>query len=142
MEVIHQYSSRNVEFLDNSTSASSHLNVLYLGSFYLTVSSITSGVTYLPLKYYDIGDGLFYQFIVAIGMLSSSLLVDSVRGFPQFYGLPMIGGVFWSFANLNTALMVDLLGIGVSSFISNTVCLIVGWANARFGCNLYFTPFF
>ena len=138
MEIFHQYTNRYEQLTSNISNSSVHnylaLDSIYLGVVCLAVSSIATGITYLPLKYYDIGDGLFYQFVVAIGMMSSSLLIDGVRGFPQFYALPMLGGALWAFGNLNTALMVDLLGIGLSSFISNSVCLIVGWANARFGC--------
>ncbi len=117
--------------------SSSSFDQAMLGWMYLIISSLFSAIIYLPLKFYNIEDGLFYQFIVALGMWSSSFIVDTYIKFPKFYPLPMLGGFLWSFANLNTPVMVNSLGIGLSSFISNAVCLLVGWGNARFGCQEY-----
>ena len=67
-----------------------------VGSIYLIISCIFFGITYLPLKFYKIGDCLFYQFLVGIGIWSSSLLYYMSRRFPNLSLLPMFGGFLWS----------------------------------------------
>lgn len=136
MNSLHQYRNIYGQQKLNTTVSIDFLQDpnVYLGISYITLSSIASGITLLPLKFINIGDGFLYQLAVATGMWSSSLVVESIKGFSQFYALPMLGGFFWSVSILTTSFMVEKLGIGLSSFISNSVCLIVGWANARFGC--------
>jgi hypothetical protein len=40
----------------------------------------------LPVKYYETGDGMFFQLIVAFSIWTTGIIVHAVQGFPQFYG--------------------------------------------------------
>ena len=70
----------------------------------------------------------------------------------RFYPLPMLGGFLWSTGNLNTVIIIKLIGIGLGSlvwvsrfnliiyfnqiiffYLKNTILLVFGWAIARFG---------
>ena len=54
-------------------------------------------------------------------------------GFPKFYPLPMMGGIFWATGNLMTVPIIKSIGIGLGPLLWNTVLLVFGWAVARFG---------
>ncbi len=106
---------------------------LVIGYICIAIACIFFGIFNLPVKHYKTGDGMFFQLLVGLSIWSVSLLVNCVRGFPKFYALPMLGGFFWSTANLQTVPTIKLLGIGISQTINNLVSLVFGWAYARFG---------
>jgi hypothetical protein len=99
----------------------------------MAISVSFFGVFNLPVKHYKTGDGMFFQLLVALGIWSTGVIVHFAQGFPQFYALPMLGGFFWSTANLQTVPTIKMLGIGISQTINNLVSLVFGWAYARFG---------
>ena len=88
-----------------------------VGSMYLMISCIFFGITYLPLKFYKIGDGLFYQFVVGIGIWSSSLLYDMLRSFPNLSLLPMFGGFLWSIGYVLINLKINLKYLYVTKIL-------------------------
>ena len=119
---------------NNTTS----MNLLgYLG---LVVASVFWGGNNLPIKHYETGDGMFFQFIVSIAVWMTGIIVHWVRGFPKFYALPLLGGFFWSTGNLQTVPVIRCLGIGIGSLFWNISGLIVGWSYARFG-KIFYKPF-
>jgi hypothetical protein len=85
------------------------------------------------VKHYETGDGMFFQFVVCIGIWISGMVVFAVQSFPKFYAVPLLGGVIWSTGNLCTVPVIKFLGIGLGSLFWNIVSLVVGWANARYG---------
>ena len=64
---------------------------------FIFVSCLFWGGNYLPVKHYDTGDGVFFQFVVCISVWVTGVFVHSARLFPKFYGLPAIGGVIYNF---------------------------------------------
>lgn len=106
---------------------------IILGYTCMGVACLFFGIFNVPVKHYKTGDGMFFQLLVALGIWSVSLIVNCIQGFPKFYALPMLGGFFWSTANLQTVPTIKLLGIGISQTINNLVSLVFGWAYARFG---------
>ena len=117
---------------DKTTALTLILSYLCMG-----ITCVFFGIFTLPIKHYKTGDGLFYQLLVGMGIWSVSIIVHGARGFPKVYPLPMLGGLFWATANLQTVPAIKLLGIGISQTITNLVSLIFGWAYARFGKLLF-----
>ena len=60
-------------------------------------------------------------------------MVDCIRGFPTFYFLPMIGGIFFAMANVKMVPILKTIGLGLGTSIRASIGIIVGWADARFG---------
>lgn len=110
----------------------SDFNII-MGYCCMGIACLFFGIFNLPVKHFTTGDGMFFQLLVGLSIWSVSFIVHCVRGFPQFYALPMLGGLFWSTANLQTVPVIKLLGIGISQTLNNLVSLIFGWAYARFG---------
>jgi len=106
---------------------------MIIGYCCMALACLFFGILNLPVKHYKTGDGMFFQLLVGLSIWSASLIVNCVRGQPEFYALPMLGGFFWSTANLQTVPTIKLLGIGISQTINNLVSLVFGWAYARFG---------
>ena len=103
------------------------------GFLYLSLSCVLFGTNLLPTKHFKIGDGMFYQFNVSLGIFVSNFVLYCLQGFPKFYILPILCGVLWTCGNLLTALILKCLGVGLGTFCTNIVMMIIGWANVRFG---------
>ena len=104
-----------------------------LGFLYLSISCVLYGTYIIPTKHYDIGDGIYYQFNLASGFFLFSFVFYILQGMPKFFLIPAIGGIFWTCGNLFTGTIIKCLGIGFGTLWSNNICLVVGWASARFG---------
>ncbi len=113
----------------NTTTPGSQL----IGYSGLLLASVLWGANNLPVKHYETGNGMFFQFIVGIAIWSTGIVIHALRGFPKFQPFALLGGFFWSMGNLQTVPVIRCLGIGVGSLFSNIVGLIVGWLYARFG---------
>lgn len=57
------------------------------------------GTNFIPVKHYETGDGVFFQFIMCTAIWSFGFLIDIIKGSPQFYALPMLGGFVWTTGN-------------------------------------------
>ena len=99
----------------------------------LIIASVFFGGNYLPVKYYETGDGYFFQFIVCVGIWISGLIINWIKNNPKFYALPVLGGFIWTTGNVNSVPVIKCLGIGLGSLFWNIVGLVIGWGNARFG---------
>lgn len=98
----------------------------------LVIAVLFFGSNYLPVKQYETGDGMFFQLIICVAIWSVGLVVWWVRGFPQFYALPMLGGALWTTGNVNTVPIIKCIGLGLGMLFWGTVSLVVGWANVSF----------
>ncbi len=116
-----------------ATNQTNTTNLDLLGYSGLLIASVFWGGNNLPIKHYETGNGLFFQFIVGIAIWSTGIVVHWARGFPKFYAFPLLGGFFWSTGNLQTVPVIRCLGIGVGSLFWSMSGLVVGWSYARFG---------
>lgn len=114
----------------NMTNSSSSIVESYLA---LAASGVLWGLNYVPLKQYETGDGLFFQFMFAISVWICGFLFILFRGIKNFQILALIGGMLWSISNVLTVPIVKLIGIGLGMLVWNSSCLIVGWSIPRFG---------
>jgi len=106
---------------------------VYIGYFFLAVSVFCFATSSVPIKKFETSDGLFYQLCMCIAIWSVGFVVNWIRAFPQIYVLPMLGGFFWCTGNITTVPVIKSIGIGLGTLIANTVAIVLGWANARFG---------
>ena len=67
-----------------------------VGFITLVVAILFYGSFFLPVKKYETGDGMFFQLILCLGIWCTSFVVNWIRGFPEFYALPMVCGLLWT----------------------------------------------
>jgi hypothetical protein len=70
----------------------SHLSIAFAYICVFT-ASILWGAFLLPVKHYDTGDGIFFQFVMCVSIWFTGIFVNFIRQFPKLYGLTVIGGV-------------------------------------------------
>ncbi|XP_060596387.1 transmembrane protein 144-like isoform X2 [Ruditapes philippinarum] len=106
---------------------------LYVGFICASLAVVLYGTTYIPVKKYDTGDGMFFQWMFGISIGIYSLIVAQVRGNPTFYPLTMLGGALFITGNLTVVPIVKLIGLGLGFSIWGVTNLLSGWATGRFG---------
>jgi hypothetical protein len=110
------YLYNNNNNIANASNSSNTTNVPeYIGFISLSVSVVFFGSNYLPVKAYDTGDGMFFQLILTTAIWTCGFIVNCIKKFPKFYPLPMLGGFLWSTGNLNTVIIIKLIGLGLGN---------------------------
>ncbi|VDM73205.1 unnamed protein product, partial [Strongylus vulgaris] len=79
----------------NQCSTSCHMSVS-VGLGACGVASVFFGSMFVPIRKHDAADGMFAQWVMSVAILFVGFLIFCLQGFPGFYPLAMVGGVFWT----------------------------------------------
>ncbi|MFH4980366.1 hypothetical protein AB6A40_007075 [Gnathostoma spinigerum] len=97
------------------------------------VSSIFFGSMFVPIKRFDMGDGLFVQWIMGVSIFVIGMATNAVEGFPSMQPLAMLGGMLWALGNVAAVPILSLIGMGMGILVWGTANCVVGWACGRYG---------
>ncbi|KAK6054790.1 hypothetical protein COOONC_07704 [Cooperia oncophora] len=106
---------------------------LVVGAVATVVSAVTYGSTYVPVYWFEIGDGLYFQWLMCIGQMLFGAIILGFTSWPPVFPLAMLSGVFFTFGNALTIFIMDRIGMAVGYLLWNTVTCVTGWALTRFG---------
>ena len=64
-------------------------------------AAIFFGSNFIPLKTYDMGDGMYFQMIMSIGIWVLGLIYEIIRNglTAEFHPFALIGGMIWATGN-------------------------------------------
>ena len=121
----------------------------FVGFVAVFVAVFFFGSNFIPVKKYDTGDGLFYQwcmcsaiFVWGVLLQLGLFLFGAVdAGAPrcegtasvEFFPLAAFGGVVWATGNMLSVPIINRIGLGLSLLIWGAVNMLTGWATGRFG---------
>lgn len=129
----------NTTHLLTTTTASSNNIPHVWGYVCILVAVLFFGSNFLPVKQFETGDGMFFQLILCVAIWTVGFVVNCIQGFPKFYALSMLGGVFWCTGNINTVIIIKCIGLGLGLLIWATTSLVFGWAIVIY---IFFNLFF
>ncbi|XP_072112092.1 transmembrane protein 144b isoform X1 [Mobula birostris] len=131
---VHTWDQPSIVGMHNSNKTSgqngSHLA---FGFAACAVSVVFFGSNFVPVKKYDTGDGLFFQWILCAGIWVVSLIVNLILKCPKFWPLAMLGGFVWATGNITVVPILKTIGLGLGVLIWAAFNLLMGWASSRFG---------
>lgn len=104
-----------------------------IGAVEVLLTIICFGSTFVPIKKYNGGDGLFVQWSMCAGIFAVGFVVNAITGFGTFYPVACLGGVAWAIGNVVQVPTMRRLGMAVSILVWNAVNCIIGWAAGTFG---------
>jgi uncharacterized membrane protein YidH (DUF202 family) len=122
-----------------------------IGFIAAAIAVVFFGSQYLPVKKFDTGDGIFFQWVMCIGIWICGVNVHLVmsynppshmniteslfngHGRTPFQPLAMLGGFFWATGNVLCVPVVKCIGMGLGLLVWGTVNCLGGWASSRFG---------
>lgn len=67
-----------------------------LGYVAVIVAVFFYGSSFIPVKKFDTGDGMFFQWIMCIGVWLTGLVINFARQQPPFFSPVVIGAVSWT----------------------------------------------
>eukprot|EP01013_Petalomonas_cantuscygni_P025302 TRINITY_DN47210_c0_g1_i1.p1 TRINITY_DN47210_c0_g1~~TRINITY_DN47210_c0_g1_i1.p1 ORF type:complete len:529 (+),score=93.48 TRINITY_DN47210_c0_g1_i1:86-1672(+) len=98
------------------------------------VAVVCFGSNFLPVKGVPSGDGIYYQWIMCLGVWIFGFFVMVITSaHEQFYPLAVVGGVSWCLGNALAVPAIQCIGLGLGMCIWGTTNMLVGWASGRFG---------
>ncbi|XP_053316222.1 transmembrane protein 144 [Spea bombifrons] len=106
---------------------------LALGFASSVVSVVLFGSNFVPVKKFDTGDGMFFQWILCGSIWIVSLVVNIILHSPRFWPLAMVGGCVWATGNITVVPIVKTIGLGLGLLLWASTNLLTGWASSRFG---------
>ncbi|XP_060064810.1 transmembrane protein 144-like [Ylistrum balloti] len=104
----------------------------FVGYIAAAVAVLCYGTNFAPVKKFETGDGMFFQWIVCSAILLSGMVLQIVRQ-STFYPIVMVGGVLWETGNIMVVPIIKTIGLGLGLCIWGMVNLLSGWATGRFG---------
>nr|CAJ81902.1 similar to hypothetical protein FLJ11155 [Xenopus tropicalis] len=115
---------------NNANSTSAELTIGFISS---AVSVVLYGSNFVPVKKFDTGDGMFFQWILCASIWIVSLVVNIILHSPKFWPLAMVGGCVWATGNITVVPILKTVGLGLGLLIWASFNLLTGWASSRFG---------
>jgi len=85
------------------------------------------GSNYIPVKTFDTGDGLFFQWILCFGIWLTGLVVNMFLGQPPFFLPVLLGGVLWTTGNLMVVPIVKMIGLTMGLTLWGITNMLAGW---------------
>jgi len=97
------------------------------------VAVVCFGSNFVPVKKFETGDGIFFQWILCCAIWIAGFIVNIIRGFPQFEPFAMLGGFFWCTGNVTVVPIIKMIGLSLGMLIWGLTNLLVGWSSGNFG---------
>ncbi|KAH1170222.1 hypothetical protein KIL84_001207 [Mauremys mutica] len=117
----------------NNSSVNSNGTDLTIGFTSSAIAVFLFGTNFVPVKKFDTGDGMFFQWILCAAIWIVSLVVNLIQKSPRFWPLAMVGGSVWATGNITVVPIVKTIGLGLGLLIWASFNLLTGWASSRFG---------
>jgi hypothetical protein len=111
----------------------------WFGFLFAGFSVLAFGSSYIPVKAFDTGDGMFFQWVMGASIFMVGLVVNLIRygmTYPTvepFQPLAMLGGFLWATGNITVVPIMGMIGIGLGMLTWGLCNMIVGWAVPNFG---------
>ncbi|KAI6654735.1 putative membrane protein [Oopsacas minuta] len=106
---------------------------MLVGIVLTIIPTLCYGSNYVPVKKFETGDGVFFQWVMSVAILIGGLITYGIQQFPRFYIEAAIGGAIWSLGNVCVVPIIKLLGLSVGFLIWAITSMVVGWATSTFG---------
>ncbi|KAK3099262.1 hypothetical protein FSP39_001819 [Pinctada imbricata] len=105
----------------------------YVGYLTAGLAVLFFGSNFAPVKKFETGDGMFFQWIMCSATLLVGVVVNMIRKCPPFYPIVMLGGLLWETGNICVVPIIKTIGMGLGLCIWGMTNLLSGWATGRFG---------
>uniref|UniRef100_A0ACB8E7X4 Uncharacterized protein n=1 Tax=Sphaerodactylus townsendi TaxID=933632 RepID=A0ACB8E7X4_9SAUR len=132
-EIMSSLSTEMASWQGSNSSVSSNETDLTIGFTSSAIAVFLFGSNFVPVKKFDTGDGMFFQWILCTAIWIVSLIVNLIQNCPRFWPLAMVGGFLWATGNVTVVPIFKTIGMGLGLLIWASFNLLTGWASSRFG---------
>ncbi|XP_003391932.1 PREDICTED: transmembrane protein 144-like [Amphimedon queenslandica] len=85
------------------------------------------GSNFIPVKKFDTGDGMFFQWVLCIGIWLVGVVVNLVRYQPPFFYPVFFGGILWTSGNALVVPIIKTIGLTMGLTIWGATNMLSGW---------------
>lgn len=68
----------------------------FKGILVLVVAVIGFGTTHVPIRRFPVGDGMFVEFVMSVGIIFVGFAINAIERLPEFQTYAAIGGFLWA----------------------------------------------
>jgi hypothetical protein len=104
----------------------------YLGYIGALIAVVFFGSNFIPVKSFDTGDGVFFQWILCVGIWLVSLVVNLIRSMPPFFMPALFGGFLWTTGNLAVVAIIKMIGMTMGLTLWGVTNMLSGWVTGNF----------
>eukprot|EP01119_Soliformovum_irregulare_P011423 TRINITY_DN2853_c0_g1_i1.p1 TRINITY_DN2853_c0_g1~~TRINITY_DN2853_c0_g1_i1.p1 ORF type:complete len:360 (+),score=72.67 TRINITY_DN2853_c0_g1_i1:268-1347(+) len=106
------------------------------------VAVLCFGSNFIPIKKFETGDGVFFQWILCITIWIAGLIVQCTTyseeriggpGFAPFQPVAMLGGFLWCTGNMLTVPIIKCIGLSLGMLVWGLANLLAGWGSGMTG---------
>ena len=97
------------------------------------ISIVFFGSNYVPVKKYETGDGMFFQWVMGVAIWTVGLIVAGAKGFPPMQPAAMVGGALWATGNCFSVPVIKMIGLSLGLLLWGGTNMVFGWATGQFG---------
>eukprot|EP01114_Cavostelium_apophysatum_P010091 TRINITY_DN2352_c0_g1_i3.p1 TRINITY_DN2352_c0_g1~~TRINITY_DN2352_c0_g1_i3.p1 ORF type:complete len:357 (-),score=71.53 TRINITY_DN2352_c0_g1_i3:16-1086(-) len=112
-----------------------------LGFACVGIGILCFGSNFVPVKKFETGDGIFFQWVLCAAIWISGLVVNLIRthfsngmiSTVTFYPFAMLGGALWCMGNAMAVTIIKCIGLSLGMCLWGSVSLMVGWSAPTWG---------
>merc|ERR1712216_1082835 len=104
-----------------------------IGYVCVVVAIVFFGSNFVPVKKFETGDGMFFQWILSSGIFLVGNVMHAIQGFPKFEPVAMFGGFLWATGNIMSVPVIKLIGLSLGLLIWGSTNMLFGWSSGTFG---------
>jgi len=112
-----------------------------IGFAAIAIAVLFFGSNFVPVKKFETGDGIFFQWILCSAVWMTGLIVNLIRtnystgliSSIAFYPYAMLGGAVWCIGNSMVVTIIKCIGLGLGMCLWGSANLVMGWASGSFG---------
>mmetsp|Transcript_123143 Transcript_123143/g.383383 ORF Transcript_123143/g.383383 Transcript_123143/m.383383 type:complete len:407 (-) Transcript_123143:23-1243(-) len=106
-----------------------------LGWSCAVTAAFTFSVQYVPVKQYEVYDGITFQWFLCHGVLFTAFVITMITGdiYLPLDNLPIIAGLMWGLSNYLCVPLIQLLGMGIGFSLYHFMNIMCGYSIGRFG---------
>jgi len=97
------------------------------------IAVVFFGSNFVPVKKFETGDGVFFQWILCCSIWLSGMVVNIARNFPPFQPFAMLGGFLWCTGNMMVVPIIQMIGLGLGMLVWGLSNMLLGWSSGTFG---------
>jgi glucose uptake protein GlcU len=100
---------------------------VWVGWVGVVIAVVFFGSNFIPVKKFDTGDGLFFQWMLCIGIWLVGLVVNMILLMPPFFIPSLLGGFLWTTGNLMAVSIIKMIGLTMGLTVWGVTNMLSGW---------------
>jgi glucose uptake protein GlcU len=97
------------------------------------IAGLCFGSNFVPIKKYEVADGVLFQWIMCCGIWIVGLITIGFEEDRNVHTTAMLGGMLWCIGNVLCVQVIKMIGMSMGLMIWGVVGSVVGWASGKFG---------